>query len=341
MTTEAEKKLADEKAAADLNEKVSKATSPDEVRDLVVQARDEKGQFTTEKKPAATTAAAATTPEEKKPEENQLFNDTFVIGGKEVEIVGADAADVLRQYKAAMTAYEIAKTPEVKKESAKPAATVEELAALGLRISQGDMKALEEYMEKSGTLDRYLEKKGIKVEEVKKVLDTQATTTIREKWDTEVKAFLAESDWPGGTQNEYILKTKLAQLKDANGQPLAYNPSKENLQRAYEAMKAEGLVFKAEAAANTETPTEQHTTAAERAQAQTTTTSEKKKPTSSSLLGTSGESSTRKVDPKNMAAKLPDITPEMDGRQIMEAFKNCAMANNLNPDDVLRSASKA
>jgi hypothetical protein len=335
--------MADEKekaAAAELEKKVGEASTSEEVRDLMIQARDEQGKFTSEKKPA--TAATTTTTETKDDAttttETTVFKDTFVIGGKEVEIVGADAADVLRQYKAAMTAYEIAKTPEVKKEPEKPKTTPEELAALGLRVAQGDMKAFDEYMEKSGTLDRYLEKKGIKVEEVKKVLETQATTTIKEKWDTEVKAFLADSDWPGGTQNEYILKTKLAQLKDANGQPLAYNPSKENLQKAYEAMKAEGLVFKVDPPANTETTsTEQRTTAYERSQAQPTT--EKKKATSSTLLGTSGETSTRKTDPK--AGKLPEITPDMTGPEIMELFKKAAIAAGQNPDEVLRGAAKA
>ena len=332
--------MADEKekaAAVELEKKVSEATSSDEVRDLMTQARDAEGKFTAEKVPAK--KEEAKTEEAKTEEAATAFKDTFVIGGKEVEIVGADAADVLRQYKAAMTAYEIAKTPEVKKEPEKPKTTPEELAALGLRVAQGDMKAFDEYMEKSGTLDRYLEKKGIKVEEVKQVLETQATTTIKEKWDTEVKAFLADSDWPGGTQNEYILKTKLAQLKDANGQPLAYNPSKENLQKAYEAMKTEGLVFKVDPPANTETTTtEQRTTAYERSQNQPVIT-EKKKATSSTLLGTSGETSTRKTDPK--AGKLPEITPDMSGAEIMELFKKAALAAGQNPDEVLRGAAKA
>jgi len=339
--TEQEKAAAAEKekqAAAELEKKVGEAGSSEEVRDLMIQARDDKGQFTAEKKPAA--AAAVKTDEEKKADEVAVYTHKAMIGGKEVEFIGADAADVLRQVTAAMTAYDIAKTPaEVKKDPPKPAVTPEELTALGLRISQGDMKAMEEYLEKSGTLDRYLEKKGIKVDEVKKVLDTQATASVREKWDTEVKAFLAESDWPGGTQNEYILKTKLAQLKDANGQPLAYNPSKENLQRAYEAMKTEGLVFKVEANANTETAPEQQRAAAASGTSQEQSTA-KKKPTSSTLLGTSGESTTRKTETK-ATAKLPEITPEMSGREIMEAFKNYAIANNLNPDDVLRGAAKA
>lgn len=319
----------DEKQKAELekkvNEEVSKATSPDEIRDVVMQARDEQGRFA-ENKPEVK--------EVENPAEEVVFKDTFVIGGKEVEIVGSDAADVLRQYKAAMTVYEIVKTPEPKKEEVKPAATKEELAALGLKVSQGDMSALAEYLEKSGTLDAYLEKKGIKVDEIKKVLDTQASVDIQTKWSEEVKKFLDTSDWPGGTQNEYILKTKLAQLKDDKGQPLAYHPSAENLQKAYEAMKAENLVFKVEEA-KPEAKTEERKTAYERSQEQPT---EKKKPTSSTLLGTSGESQTRKASP---ATKLPEITADMEPRQIMEIFKAHALATGQNPDELMRSAAKA
>ena len=333
--------MADEKekaAAAELEKKVSEAISSDEVRDLMTQARDAEGKFTAEKVPAKKEEAKT---EEVKTDDTAttVFKDTFIIGGKEVEIVGADAADVLRQYKAAMTAYEIAKTPLPKKEELKPTTTPEELAALGLRVAQGDMKALDEYIEKSDTLDRYLEKKGVKIEAVKQVLQTQATTTIKEKWDTEVKAFLADSDWPGGTQNEYILKTKLAQLKDANGQPLAYNPSKENLQKAYEAMKTEGLVFKVDPPANTETTNteEKRTTAFERSQTQPIT--EKKKATSSTLLGTSGETSTRKTDPKSV--KVPEITADMTPAEIMDIYKKIAIAQGEHPDKYLSTAAKA
>jgi len=65
---------------------------------------------------------------------------------------------------------------------------------------------------------------------------------LEDKWNIAVTAFLAESDWPGGKQNERTIKIKLRLLTDACGLPLAYTPCKENLQRAYQAMKDEGLV---------------------------------------------------------------------------------------------------
>lgn len=335
--------MADEKdkaaVEAKLNEELTKATTPDEIRDvLLAQPRDEKGQFAA--KPVA--AAPVVVPPPVDPPEVTVFKDTFLIGGKEVEFTGDNPADILKQFKAAQQAYEMAKQPEPKKEEVKPAGpTKEELAALQLKAATGDAEAMSEYMVKSGALDRYLEAKGIKPAEIQQVLQERASEKVAKDWDGAVKDFLADSDWPGGSQNEELLKYKLAELKDEKGQPLAYAPSKASLQKAYEALKEEKMLFAAE-----EKTTEEKKTIAGVSVGSGTDkgthsssaggpTATKRAPTGSTAFGTSQESGTRRASPTT--PQVPTITDDMTPQQIMEAWKQQVVAEGKSPDDALRT----
>jgi hypothetical protein len=336
-------KVEEQKFTPEVEKALSEATSSDQIRDIVAaQPRDEKtGKFAA----TTTTAAAttATTTEKKDDPAAQtptVYKDTFLIGGKEVEFTGDSPADVLKQVKVAQQAYEMGKAPEVKKEAAKPAVSAEELAALRVKAASGDMKAQEEYLEKSGFLDRYLEKKGINPSEVKQILEDRASERVTKDWDGAVKGFLADSDWPGGTQNEKLLKYKLAELKDEKGQPLAYSPSVESLKRAYESLKQEGMLFPGEEK-KTETTVASSTTsaAAASATATTTTTTEpvkKRTPTGSTLFGTSREAGSRSASPTKKD-NVPAITDDMTPQQIMDSFKQAAIERGESPDDVLRA----
>lgn len=326
-------KTEEQKFTPEVEKSLSEATSSEQIRDIVAsQPRDEKGQFAA----GTTTAkvAVTTTPEKKEGDEPTVYKDTFLIGGKQVEFTGDSPADVLKQVKVAQQTWEMAKAPEPKKEEVKPPFTPEELAALQLKASSGDLKAIEEYMVKSGAIDRYLESKGFKPEEYKAILEERATTKVVKDWDGAVKDFLAGSDWPGGTQNEKLLKYKLAELKDDKGQPLAYSPSKESLMKAYESLKEEGMLF-----AREEQKTEEVkpvTTAA----ATTTTTPPpaevKKRPaTGSTAFGTSQEAGTRRAAPNSKA--VPQITDDMSPTEIMQAYKEGMIASGQSPDDGLRA----
>lgn len=329
----------EQKFTPEVEKQISEATSSQQIADIVAsQPRNEKGQFVSaapvvkteaDKKVEADAIAAAAQP--------TVFKDTVTIGGKQMEFEGKDASDILAQVKVATQAYEMgrAKPEEKKVEEKKEGLTGEELAALTLRASTGDLKAMEEYMVKSGAIDRYLESKGVKVDQIKSVLETQATDHVKQEWSGAVTEFLANSDWPGGTQNEKLLKYKLAELKDEAGQPLAYAPSAKNLQTAYAALKEEGLLFTVEA------KTEQTTTTAATTKTTTTgttagTTTATKKAAGSTAFGTSQEQGTRKT--ATASAKVPEITPEMTPAEIMQAFKEQAAANGQSPDDVLRGA---
>jgi hypothetical protein len=328
METDKEKVAA---AEAKLNEDLTKATSSEEIRDIIAaQPRDEHGKFTAKTAPVVITTPAADPA--KKEDEPTVYKDTFLIGGREVEFTGDDPTDILKQVKAAQSAYEMAKQPEPKKDEVKPGPSKEELAALQLKAASGDADAMSEYMVKSGALDRYLESKGIKPAEIQQVLQERASDKVARDWDGAVKDFLADSKWPGGTQNEKLLKYKLAELKDDKGQPLAYTPSKASLMKAFEALEAEHMLFPAEEKPADDTKGTQPVTPA----TTTTTTEPPKRPrTGSTAFGTSQEQSTRRTAAN--APKVPQITDDMTPQQIMAAFKDAAIANGESPDDVLRT----
>lgn len=332
----------EQKFTPEVEKQISEATSSQQIADIAAaQPRNEKGQF-------VSTAPVVKTEAEKKVEADAtaaaaptVFKDTVTIGGKQMEFEGKDASDILAQVKVATQAYEMGRAKEEppKVETKKEGLTAEELAALTLRASTGDLKAMEEYMVKSGAIDRYLESKGVKVDQIKSVLETQATDHVKQEWSGAVTEFLANSDWPGGTQNEKLLKYKLAELKDEAGQPLAYAPSAKNLQTAYAALKEEGLLFKPEAATTEEKKTTggaSASSASTTASSGVTTGTATKKATGSTAFGTSQEQGTRKT--ATASAKVPEITPEMTPAEIMQAFKEQAAANGQSPDDVLRGA---
>jgi hypothetical protein len=327
-------KTEEQKFTPEVEKSLAEATSSDQIRDIVsAQPRDEKGKF------VSTTAAPTTTTEKKDPDPNEptVYKDTFLIGGKEVEFTGDSPADVLKQVKVAQQTWEMAKKPEPKVEPVKPAVSAEELAALQLKASTGDLKAHEEYLVKSGFLDRYLESKGFKPDEYKQVLQERASDKVAKDWNGAVQDFLKDSDWPGGTQNEKLLKYKLAELKDDKGQPLAYSPSKDSLLKAYEALKAENMLFPREEqkpeekkdAATATTTVKPATTAAG------TPPVQKRAATGSTAFGTSQESGTRRTTPASKA--VPQITDDMTPQQIMDAFKEASIAAGQSPDDALRA----
>jgi hypothetical protein len=319
----------DKQAEAKLTEDLSKVTTSEEIRDVLAsQPRDEHGKF------VSTKVEAKKEPEAAPITEPTVYKDAFLLGGKEVEFSGDSPQDVLKQFKAAQQAYEMARTlVEPKKEEIKPAGpTKEELSALQLKAASGDAEAMSEYMVKSGALDRYLESKGIRPAEIQQVLQERASEKVVKDWDGAVKDFLSDSDWPGGTQNEKLLKYKLAELKDDSGQPLAYSPSKQSLQRAYEALKEEKMLFTPEP----KTEEEKKTTSAVVPISQSKPSDAPKRGASgSTLFGTSQETGTRKVAPNT--PKVPEISPDATPQEIMAAWKESVLASGQSPDDALRN----
>jgi hypothetical protein len=325
--------MAKEEMSAEVLKALNESTSSDEIRDILHnQPRDEKGQFVSTK---------AAEPEKKvDPPAPVVVKETFLIGGKEVEFEADSPEHLLSMVKTATQAYEMGKPkPEPPKvEPPKPAFTADELAALSIRMSQGDPSALEEFIEKGGVVDKILEKRGIKPEELKKVMEQDRSNDFQRRFDTARDEFLKSSDWPGGTRNGKLMGYKLVELG------LADNPSKDNFQKAYDALKAEGLLdARVEETTTTTTTTETKTEpvkAAVAATTQTTTTPPKKAATGSTMFGSSQESGTRRTAATG-PQKTPEIPPDATPQQIMDMWKQGIQAEGKNPDEALRDTYAA
>jgi hypothetical protein len=306
------------------------ATTAEEIRAIIVEEaakqnivvpnqptppRDAEGRFVspeTKEEPKVET----------KDEEKFAYTDEFVIGGKKFTFEGDTPADINRQVKAAIAAHDNATNPPKKEEPAaaapKKGVTAEQKVALELDYRMGKI-GLDEYLEKAGALDSYLEKKGIKVDKLKEVVEERVSKGEKDAWETATDTFMkAEGqDWPGGDQNLRILGYKLEELG------LKDKPSAESLQKAYDAMKVDGLVFQpAKAAAEVKTEPQP-----------------KKKLAGSSVFGLVGGAG-RDRAPNTGAAKAPQITPDMSPREIMAIYKETAQANGLHPDDLLRESQR-
>jgi len=250
-------------------------------------------------------------PEVKGEEKEDLYHDSFVIGGKEYTFYSETPAGINQQVKAAMAAHDNATKPVVQVDDA--AATKkaqDELAAIKVRMLSGDPKAFDEYIEKSGAIDKYLAKQGIPASELKEVVEERKSDKVTQSWEAATAAFLKDSDWPGGDQNLKLMGLKLAELG------LGDKPPVESLKAGYESMKSEGLLFPVE-------PVE-----APKAQ--------KKAAASSSVFNTGGGAGRDRATTKKEEA--PKITENMSPWEILEAWKTGVQAEGRHPDEAIREA---
>lgn len=175
---------------------------------------------------------------------------TEVIAGKEFNFEGADDADLDRQV---LAAYKVAFAIQTPRESA-PVVAAPDPAALAaaaeadaaakveleLKFKRGEISA-SDYMEQSGALDAYLEKKGISVDALKAAVDQNEGTQFEKSWAQATEEFLHSSlgaDWPGGDRNKNILGMRIAALNliDAEDRVTA-------IAQAWADMKQNHLVF--------------------------------------------------------------------------------------------------
>jgi hypothetical protein len=191
-------------------------------------------------------------------DEPKLFRSTLEVGGKEMVFEGKDAAEVLTKYSIAVEASRLAAAPApaaAKVEEPKPKFTNAELFDIQVGLQKGDTAVLENFIVKSGVIDKYLESKGIKVDELKTAATERQSDKIADKWKEATDAFSAkvkagESDYPGGEQNTYLMGLMLAELG------LRDKPSVESFEAAYAKLKERKLVFPAAAKAGEEVKTE-------------------------------------------------------------------------------------
>jgi hypothetical protein len=304
----------------DMTKALEAAVSPEEIKQIIAQEaakqnivipRDNKGRFVpvAEKKETA--------PADKKDDETFVYSDDFSIGGKDYHFEGDSPADINRQVKAAIAAHENATKPVQQQTATVDGAKAkqDELLALQLDVMSGKI-TMDEYIVKSGAVDKYLQSKGINTSELKELVDEKKNAKEVGSWEAATAEFLKleGNDWPGGDQNLKVMGYKLAEL-GLNGKPSA-----DSLQKAYDAMKADNMVFAV--APPAEEP------------------KLKKKAASSSAFGVSGGDSRRDAAQVHTSAVVPTITPDMSPRDIMEAFKAAAQAQGIHPDELIRQAQR-
>lgn len=195
---------------------------------------------------AATVAAAA-----KKEDAPVIYQTTLTIAGKEMTFSDADPKNILKQIAAANEAAQPAPVV-VAKEDPKPAFTDAELFDVKIGLQTGDTAVLDNYILKSGLFDRYLESKGLKVEDLKASTEERKSGKVIDGWKEATAAFNAkvaagEIDYPGGEQNTQLMGFMIASLNLGN------KPSVESFEQAYAELKKRGLVFPATAKTTEET----------------------------------------------------------------------------------------
>lgn len=189
--------------------------------------------------PDGTFAAASNTTEDEK--EDVIYEMPVTVNGKEIVLRDADPAKLLEKVALAQEAGTPAAQPEVKTEP-KPAFTEDELFELQLKLTQGDLSVFDTYLQKSGVLDRYFESKGFKVEDLKAQTEDRQAAKAHKEWGDAAAEFLSkvdsgEIDYPQNEQNKQLMGYKLAELGLLN------KPSLESFEAAFEALKADNMIF--------------------------------------------------------------------------------------------------
>lgn len=179
-------------------------------------------------------------PDPAKKDDETIYRSTLKVGDKEMVFEGKDAGDVLKQYSAAVEAAQLAAAPPAAavKEEPKPKFSEAELFDIQVGLQKGDVAVLDNYILKSGVLDKFLESKGLSVDQLKTAATTVQSNDVNEKWETATKDFLAKNkEYPGGAQNTYLMGLMLAELGLRN------KPSVESFEAAYAKMKERNIVF--------------------------------------------------------------------------------------------------
>jgi hypothetical protein len=255
--------------------------------------------------------AAAAATDKKEPEADKIYESTLNVNGTEMVFRGKDAADVLQQYSAAVTAAQLAsaKPAEVKKEETKPAFTEAELFDISLGLQQGKTDALDKYIENSGVIGRYLEKNGISIPKLKKQTDESQKSEMDKQWTSAAKDFIEKTpDFQATEQHNYIIGTILGELK------LTDKPSVDSYEKAYELAKKRSLITPGTAAAGDPPPP-------------------KKEPKSGTAVGNAGTHENRQSAIDHGKKYEIDLTSGISIREASESY-NQLIAAGVKPENI-------
>jgi hypothetical protein len=288
------------------------------------------------------------------------FERTVIIGGREFKF---EAATELELERSINNAYAVAyalqpaeqdihaaapePVPTAEEVAAKAAAEAEAKAELELKFKRGDITAAE-YIEQSGAVDSYLATKGISVDRLKSVVESNDAVKEQQSWAEATEAFKTGpgADWPGGDKNLHRigLYIQALDLMNADDKVAA-------LAQAYNAMKeandvepftpaastTQDAAAQAAAKAAADKATADAAAAAARTAA-TVRTAASAMPAASSLWGASsgvGAGASSGAQPTKGADQIAvpaNVSPE----EIMDAWKKATLAAGKNPDDAFR-----
>lgn len=267
--------------------KIPGLNSPEEI--IANQPRNDKGQFVSK---------------EDELDEEIVYQRTLNIGGKQITLEDSTPEGLLNQVEAALA---VTAPAPAKQETAeqKPGLSNDEMFDIGMKLQRGEVEAIDTYIEKSGVIDKYFEKKGVKLDELKAVTSERVSTKQETAWQRATEEFTSDpdNDYVINPQNGKLMGYKLAELGLAN------KPSVESLKKAYDALKEDGMVFPSN-----------------------TATVPKKRQTGSSVFGSGGYTS------KNRStAKVSISQAQLDKMNPLQiaAFYNDAVAKGINPEAII------
>lgn len=330
--------------SADALKAIGTATSMEEI---IAASRAEASRQETE----ATAAATAKAEADKKAAEQtaaaeaeKTVTRVEVINGREFTFEGANDAEVDQMI---INAYRVVGAVVPPAEVAAPAATVEqpkqktaaeieaERAELELKWKRGEI-SVNDYLQKSGAVETYLESQGIPVSGLKAAVAQTEAQRYTQSWADAGAQFLKIANaqyWPGGERNRHLLEMKLAALG------LTDAPDKlEAIKTAVQSLHDEGLIFPGETNATTTTTTSTATATAAPAAAATapaaTATAVTSRPAaapaaapattraSSGLFGmSSGTSDNNNPDKGDQKPKAVEIPATARPEEILNAWK--------------------
>jgi len=307
--------------SAEISAEISSASSTDEIQAALSKAREAQPPEPAKPEPPAKTAP-------------ELYTDTFTIGGREVEISGPDPADVLRQFKAAVTAFELGRSQQPAPKLEAPAKTSEEIQAEKFELESnfrlGKISA-KEYLEKSGAVDDYFKERGIDPQGIKELLEERKGARQVKSWEQATTEFTSKfsqagTPWPGGPRVLDLMGKTLIELG------LGDKPAPESLQQAYDHLTAKGwdlIEIGREDAAAREGDEPQP-----KKPIPPPAPPPKKRLGASGLFNVSGNAGGKEIG--KQAPVAPKIEPDDSPETIVEKWKAATIAAGRNPDDALR-----
>jgi hypothetical protein len=186
----------------------------------------------------------------------QIYERDIVVAGETIHVTAKSAEDLSD---AIINAYELAARIQAQhdEDEGVPVPTAEEIAAqkvadekraaelaeLDIQFKQGTISA-KDYLEKSGALEEVFEQQlaaqGLSVEDIRAAVEERKVQTEISGWQEAGQKFLANSDWPGGENNEARLKFVLANMNLEPG--MSIDEKVAAYQQAYASLREQKLL---------------------------------------------------------------------------------------------------